>query len=248
MQHLNDIAISLNKQAASQNASGRIKALRAAMSGSIVFTTSFGIEDQAITHLIASAGLDIHIVTLDTGRLFPETYDVWMKTERRYGISIQAHFPHSHAIETLVSAQGINGFYRSVDARKACCHVRKVEPLDRALGSAEGWITGLRAEQSEFRRGHSFVSFEEARQLVKLNPIFDWTRAETVQFTEQNEVPVNALHERGFLSIGCAPCTRPVADNEPERAGRWWWETQSKTECGLHIEADSSLLRAGNDS
>ena len=235
----------LNAQAASQSALERLQALRAALPGPVVFTTSFGVEDQAITHLIATAGLDIALATLDTGRLFPQTFDVWAQTQARYGIKVQAFLPQASTVEALVAVQGVNGFYGSVEARKACCEARKLEPLGRALAGAQGWVTGLRADQSDHRQGLSFVSFDEARGLVKLNPIFDWTRADAVAFTKANNVPVNALHGQGFLSIGCAPCTRAIADGEPERAGRWWWEDEAKKECGLHVGPDGRLSRAG---
>ncbi len=235
----------LNAQAAGQSALERLQALRAALPGSVVFTTSFGIEDQAITHLIATAGLDIGFATLDTGRMFPQTYDVWAQTQARYGVKVQAFLPQASAVEALVAAQGINGFYDSVEARKACCEARKLEPLGRALAGAQGWVTGLRADQSDHRQALSFVSFDEARGLVKLNPIFDWTRADAVAFTKANNVPVNALHAQGFLSIGCAPCTRAIAEGEPERAGRWWWEDEAQKECGLHVGPDGRLSRAG---
>ena len=235
----------LNAQAAGQSALERLQALRAALPGPIIFTTSFGVEDQAITHLIATAGLDIAFATLDTGRLFPQTYDVWAQTQARYGIKVQGFLPQASAVEALVAAQGVNGFYDSVEARKACCEARKLEPLGRALAGAQGWVTGLRADQSDHRQALSFVSFDEGRGLVKLNPIFDWTRADAVAFTKANNVPVNALHGQGFLSIGCAPCTRAIAEGEPERAGRWWWEDEAKKECGLHVGPDGSLSRAG---
>ena len=235
----------LNAQASGQSALERLQALRAALPGPVVFTTSFGVEDQAITHLIATAGLDIALATLDTGRLFPQTYDVWAQTQARYGLKVQAFLPQTSAVEALVAAQGVNAFYDSVEARKACCEARKLEPLGRALAGAQGWVTGLRADQSDHRQGLAFVSFDEGRGLVKLNPIFDWTRADAVAFTTANNVPVNALHAQGFLSIGCAPCTRAIADGEPERAGRWWWEDEAKKECGLHVGPDGRLSRTG---
>ncbi|MDI1343641.1 MAG: phosphoadenylyl-sulfate reductase, partial [Pseudolabrys sp.] len=199
-----------------------------------VFTTSFGLEDQAIGHAILSQNLDIDLVTLDTGRLFGETHDVWAETEQRYGRRIHAIVPERAALEALIDAQGANGFRTSVAARQACCHVRKVEPLNRALEGAQGWITGLRADQSQHRADVAFASVDRARGLIKINPLYDWTRDRAVEFTRTHDVPVNALHGRGFLSIGCAPCTRAIQPGEPERAGRWWWEDKGKTECGLH--------------
>ena len=222
---------------------GRLTRLREAVEGRIVFTTSLGIEDQAITHMIATAGLAIEIATLDTGRLFPEAYEVWASTEERYGLRIRAFSPQAQAVQALVADQGINGFYHQVEARKACCSVRKVEPLDRTLNGAAGWITGLRADQSDHRQGLGFAVFEAGRALIKANPVFDWTRQQIVDFAAAHDVPVNPLHQKGFLSIGCAPCTRAVKPGEPERAGRWWWEDEAKKECGLHVTEDGRVVR-----
>ena len=201
----------------------------------IAFTTSFGLEDQVILHMICAAGLDIDLVTLDTGRLFPETYAAWEETEARYGRRIRAIYPRHDALEALVQAQGINGFYGSRDARAACCDVRKVEPLGRALAGAAGWITGLRADQSAHRGAGGLVAADTERGLLKLSPLHDWTREAVLRFADANAVPRNALHAKGFASIGCAPCTRALRPGEPERAGRWWWEDESKKECGLHV-------------
>ena len=245
---LSATATRLDAGAAALSPTARLKALREAVPGRIVFTTSFGLEDQAITHLIATAGLDITFATLDTGRLFPETYELWAQTEARYGISVKACFPQAAAVESLVARQGVNGFYDSVDARKACCDIRKIEPLGRALSGAEGWVSGLRADQSDHRQGLAFVTFDAGRRLVKLNPIFDWSREDVVSLTRTENIPVNPLHDKGFLSIGCAPCTRAVAPGEPERAGRWWWEDEDKKECGLHIGPDGKFVRTGAPS
>ncbi len=215
----------------------RLAVFRNALDGAIVFTTSFGLEDQIILHHICEAGLDIKIVTLDTGRLFPETYVVWEETERRYGCRVGAIYPHQGALERLVTAQGINGFYHAKEARIACCDVRKVEPLGRALAGAQGWITGLRAGQSADRAKVDLVIADEARNLLKFNPLIDWSRHAAEDFAAANQIPINVLHQRGFLSIGCAPCTRAVQAGEPDRAGRWWWEQDGKTECGLHVKA-----------
>jgi phosphoadenosine phosphosulfate reductase len=211
----------------------RVAAVRGLVRGRIVFTTSFGLEDQAIAHAIFRQALGIEVVTLDTGRLFPETYELWALTERQYGRQIPAFYPDRVSVETLVARQGIHGFYNSVEERQACCAVRKVESLSRALAGAAAWVTGLRADQSEERAEISFAAVDHAYKLVKVHPLFDWRREQVVAFVRGHGVPYNALHDRGFLSIGCAPCTRAVAPGEPERAGRWWWEQQKK-ECGLH--------------
>ena len=212
----------------------RLRAIRAAVSGRIVFTTSLGLEDQVLTHLIADAGVDIALATLDTGRLFPETYALWRDTEARYGVAIRAYYPQTDAIEALVAAQGIDGFYNALEARKACCGVRKVEPLGRALAGAAGWVTGLRADQSQNRSEVALVEHDAARGLLKINPLLDWTRDDALAFAEQNNVPISPLHGAGFLSIGCAPCTRAVEPGADSRSGRWWWENADSKECGLH--------------
>lgn len=220
----------------------RLVSLRQAIAGRLVFTTSFGAEDQVLTHLIAAAGLDIELATLDTGRMFPQTYDVWAETEQRYGLRITAFYPEQAALTALVADQGINGFYTSPDARKACCAVRKVEPLQRALRGAGGWVTGLRADQSAMRQVVPFVALDAGFGVVKANPLRDWSRKQVSAFLSEHNVPQNALHAQGFVSIGCAPCTRAIAPGEEERAGRWWWEESGK-ECGLHVGPDGRLQR-----
>jgi phosphoadenosine phosphosulfate reductase len=212
----------------------RLALLRDEVHGRIVFTTSFGIEDQAILHLINDRDLDIDVVSLDTGRLFPETYELWERTEQHFGRRIRALSPRREELETLVERQGINGFYKSRDARTACCFVRKVEPLNRALNGAQAWIVGLRADQSANRQDMGLITAEASKNLLKLSPLFDWTRDKVADFVSAHGVPINSSHERGFVSIGCAPCTRAIQPGEPERAGRWWWEDETKKECGLH--------------
>lgn len=213
----------------------RLARSRADVAGRIIFTTSFGLEDQVIAHAIFTGGHDIEVATLDTGRLFPETYEVWAATEARYQRRIAVYAPETDAVERLLASQGVDGFRRSVEARRACCGVRKVAPLRRALAGAAGWITGLRAEQSHHRGGLPLAAFDAAHGVVKINPLADWTRQRVERFIAENAVPYNLLHDRGFPSIGCAPCTRAVRVGEPERAGRWWWEAEAKKECGLHL-------------
>jgi phosphoadenosine phosphosulfate reductase len=215
----------------------RVALVVAEVPGRLVFTTSLGLEDQAIAHAIFAQDLAIDVVTLDTGRLFPETYQLWVDTEHRYGRRIRALAPDHRSLEALVARQGIDGFRASIEARRACCAVRKVAPLARALAGASGWITGLRAEQSADRALLDFAVADDAHGVVKVNPLFDWTRDRVVAFVRAHDVPYNPLHDRGFLSIGCAPCTRAVAPGEPERSGRWWWEQEDKKECGLHRNA-----------
>jgi phosphoadenosine phosphosulfate reductase len=228
------LVVWLTEEARRLDLPNRLVSARREISGRIVFTTSFGIEDQAIAHAIFTAGLDIDVVSFDTGRLFPETVEVWAQTERRYGQKIRGLAPDRESIEELLERDGVNGFRHSLKARLACCALRKVEPLGRALAGASGWITGLRADQSADRALAAYASFYPQHQIIKVNPLFDWSRDRVVAFVHDHGVPYNQLHDRGFLSIGCAPCTRAVAPDEPERAGRWWWEQQGKTECGLH--------------
>jgi phosphoadenosine phosphosulfate reductase len=242
--YLKEIAESLDARSRPFDLFQRLAAIRAQIPGRLVFTTSFGLEDQAIGHAIFSQRLAIDVVTLDTGRLFAETHDVWTETERRYGVRVRAYVPAPGRVEALIARQGTNGFRDSVAARHACCDVRKVVPLARALEDASGWITGLRADQSRDRAQVKMASLDERRNLVKANPLFDRSREAVVDFIRAHDVPYNALHDRGFLSIGCAPCTRAVRPGEPERAGRWWWEQEAQKECGLHITADGRVVRA----
>jgi len=202
--------------------------------GQVVFSTSFGLEDQAITHLIFSNNLPINIFTLETGRLFPETYYVWNRTMEIYGKPINAYYPQAEPLQQMVNAKGPNSFYESVDNRKECCGIRKVEPLNRALAGNECWVTGIRAEQSVNRQFMDDLEWDEQHQLIKFHPIFNWTLDEVKYYINKHNIPYNTLHDKGFPSIGCQPCTRAVQPGEDFRAGRWWWEDQDKKECGLH--------------
>ncbi|TDE45363.1 phosphoadenylyl-sulfate reductase [Flavobacterium rhamnosiphilum] len=199
----------------------------------VVFSTSFGQEDQVITDLIAKNDLPITIFTLDTGRLFQETYDVFHKTLKKYKKHIEVYFPEASAVENLLNQKGPNSFYESVENRKECCFIRKVAPLTKALKGNEIWITGLRAEQSENRNDLAVFEYDTNFKLIKFNPLLKWTLEEVQKYIDDNNVPQNALHKKGFISIGCAPCTRAIAPGEDIRAGRWWWESSHK-ECGLH--------------
>lgn len=199
----------------------------------VVFSTSFGQEDQVITALIAKNDLPITIFTLDTGRLFQETYDVFHKTLKKYKKEIKVYFPEASAVEKLLETKGPNSFYDSVENRKECCFIRKVVPLTKALKGNSLWITGLRAEQSENRNDLALFEYDEKFDIIKFNPLLKWTLKEVEAYLEKNNVPQNALHKQGFVSIGCAPCTRAITPDEDIRAGRWWWESSHK-ECGLH--------------
>jgi phosphoadenosine phosphosulfate reductase len=222
---------------------GRLSSIVEALDGRIVLTTSFGMQGQLIAHHVFTAKLPVEVVTLDTGRHFPETYEVWQQTEERYGVRIRAFYPEGEALSHLIDDQGINGFYRSKDARQACCDARKVQPLRHALAGASGWIVGLRADQSRHRASVKFANWEPQHRLMKFAPLFDWTRDEVAAECEALGVPVSALHDRGYPSIGCQPCTRAVLSGEDERAGRWWWENDRTKECGLHLDASGRPMR-----
>ena len=201
--------------------------------GSVVFSSSLGQEDQVLTDVIFKNDLPVRIFTIDTGRLFNESYELLDRTTARYKKNIQIYFPEAADVEEFVAAKGINSFYESVENRKECCHIRKVKPLNRALKGARVWITGLRAEQSNNRHDMPMIEWSEEKQLYKFNPLINWTYQQMLDYINQFNVPYNRLHDKGFISIGCLPCTRAVEPGEDARAGRWWWETSQK-ECGLH--------------
>jgi len=203
------------------------------ISDKIVFSTSFGKEDQVITHIITSNQLPIDIFTLDTGRLFEETYAVFDRTVKKYKKKIKTYYPNRDAVEEMVSKSGPYSFYENVEARKTCCTIRKIEPLKRALAGQEVWITGLRQAQSSYRNQMTPVEWDESNQIVKIHPLFYWPDDKIEAYINVFNVPVNTLHAKNFPSIGCSPCSRAIMPGEDNRAGRWWWEN-SKKECGLH--------------
>ena len=207
------------------------------------FANSLGAEDMVLTDLIFRDALPIEVFTLDTGRLPNETYALLDAIAARYGARPRVLFPRSEAVEAYVTSHGVNGFYNSVDLRKACCHIRKVEPLRRALAGKKAWITGLRREQAVTREDLAVQSFDAANGLIKFNPLIDWSHDEVWAYIRTHAVPYNALHDRGYPSIGCAPCTRAVAAGDDIRAGRWWWENPESRECGLHVSNDGRLER-----
>ncbi|QDF95564.1 phosphoadenosine phosphosulfate reductase [Azoarcus sp. DD4] len=204
--------------------------------GEITFANSFGAEDMVLTDLILGGKLPIEIFSLDTGRLPAETYTLMGEVEQRYGTKLKVFFPDATAVEQFVRSEGINAFYDSVELRKACCGIRKMEPLRRALAGKKAWVTGLRAAQSVTRTGLALREFDAGNGLEKFNPLSDWTEAEVWAYIRMNEVPYNALHDQFYPSIGCAPCTRAIALGEDVRAGRWWWEDPASKECGLHVK------------
>jgi phosphoadenosine phosphosulfate reductase len=199
-----------------------------------VFTTSFGLEDQAITHAIFSQNLSIRVVTLDTGRLFRETYELHRNTLDKYKKPIETFFPSPADLEPFLLKNGPDSFYSSIEQRKECCHIRKVIPLERALAGCEIWITGIRKEQSGTRHDMPKVEIDSAKQILKVHPLLDWTWDDTWAYIKKNNIPYNTLHDKGYPSIGCAPCTRAIEPGEDFRAGRWWWENEDTKECGLH--------------
>jgi phosphoadenosine phosphosulfate reductase len=212
-----------------------LKFLSEKTEGKIVFSTSFGIEDQVITDAIFSQKLtNIEVFTLDTGRLFQETYATWDKTQLQYNQKIKTYYPEHNELENFIDKNGINPFYESVELRKQCCHIRKVVPLKRALKDVKIWITGIRAEHSPNRNELEIIQWDEQNQLYKYNPLLYWTSEEVKEYVVKKGIPYNVLHDKGFVSIGCAPCTRALKEGEDFRAGRWWWEDAAKKECGLH--------------
>ena len=227
----------LNSLAAELSGLNEVDALRrlaALFPGQVVFSTSLGYEDQVITDLIATNDIPIRLFTLDTGRMFGETYSVWNKTLSRYGLTIDTMFPKQADVEGLLTEKGPYSMYENVDNRKECCFIRKVEPLNRALRDQKIWITGIRAEQSNNRHDMTQLEWDEAHQLYKFHPLMNWSFDDVKAYVNDNNVPYNPLHDKGFVSIGCQPCTRAVQPGEDFRAGRWWWEENSKKECGLH--------------
>jgi phosphoadenosine phosphosulfate reductase len=210
----------------------------------VTFSSSFSYEDQAITHEILHNQLPVKIFTLDTGRMFPETYSVWSSTNAAYHTHIKAYYPNQDGLQQFVESNGPNSFYESVDHRKSCCFIRKVEPLKRALAGNAIWITGLRSEHSPDRQNLPILEWDEANGLIKYHPLLHWSTQEVKQYIDKNQVPYNPLHDRGFVSIGCAPCTRAIQPGEDFRAGRWWWEAADKKECGLHVH-DAIQSEAG---
>jgi phosphoadenosine phosphosulfate reductase len=205
-----------------------------------VFTTSFGAEDMVLLEQIARYHRGIAVATLDTGRLPTETYDLWQRVTEHYRLKIEVFFPRAERVESYVQIHGINGFYDSVAQRRECCHVRKVEPLMRLLDGRDAWITGLRRGQSVARSTLMARETDTASGVEKFNPLLDWSEDDVWAYLREHRTPVHALHERGYPSIGCAPCTRAVEPGQDLRSGRWWWENDAQKECGLHIASERS--------
>ena len=204
--------------------------------GKIAFSTSLGAEDQVITHLLSACKTGVSIFSLDTGRLFQETYDLMQVTRQKYDIDIDICFPDALHVENMVNSLGINLFYESIENRRLCCHIRKKEPLTRALAGKEVWITGMRREQSVTRAQARMIEWDPSLEIMKVNPLIDWSDGHVWQYIRDHKIPVNELHGKGFPSIGCLPCTRAVQPGEDVRSGRWWWESPQFKECGLHTK------------
>lgn len=200
----------------------------------VALSSSLAAEDQVLTDILLKKNKNASIFTLDTGRLHPETYDVMDATNLKYGIKIDVFFPDNENVQKLYKTQGINGHYESIENRKNCCNIRKIEPLKRALKDVEVWVTGLRASQSVTRTDMPLVEWDENFNVIKVNPLINWSQEDVWDYIKTNKVPYNKLHDQGFPSIGCAPCTRAIKDGEDIRAGRWWWENPEHKECGLH--------------
>ena len=224
----------LNQQFEGQSPEAVIQYFLSEYTGKIALSSSLGIEDQVLTDMIVKADKSTRIFTLDTGRLFPETYSLIDKTNIKYDIHLEVLFPDYMEVEKMVKEEGINLFYKGIDQRKACCRVRKLDPLKRAFQGLEVWICGLRKEQSITRQAVQLIEWDENNGLIKLNPLIHFTEDQVWDYIKKNHVPYNKLHDQGFPSIGCQPCTRAIQPGEDIRAGRWWWENPDQKECGLH--------------
>lgn len=220
----------------------QLRILSNAYPGQVIFSSSFSEEDQVISHFIFSNLLNIEVFTLDTGRLFAETYSTWSRTIEKYQQQIIAYYPNELQLQKFVAEKGPNSFYESVNNRIQCCHIRKVEPLQRALAGKKIWITGIRAEHSVNRQGTDTIEWDSTNNIIKYHPLLQWTTTAVKKFIASNNIPYNPLHDKGFVSVGCAPCTRAIQPGEDFRAGRWWWEDNDKKECGLHTHTEKEIL------
>lgn len=229
-----DAAAQLNERIKDKSTLEILQFVSREFDGKIKFASSMGLEDQVITHILAAHKIPVEIFTLDTGRMFYETYELVDKTQARYNLPIKIYFPDAGEVEEMVNTKGINLFYQSIENRKQCCGIRKIKPLKRALKGLDAWITGLRKEQSPTRKDMQIIEWDESNSLIKVNPLLYWTEKQTRDFITEHKIPYNTLHDKGFPSIGCQPCTRAVMQGEDIRSGRWWWENPETKECGLH--------------
>jgi phosphoadenosine phosphosulfate reductase len=232
---MEQIAVELNEKLKGKAAEEILSYFIKEYQGKVALGSSLGAEDQVLTHMMTEIDKNVKIFTLDTGRIFPETYNVLDETNKKYDIKIEVYFPDKNKVEQMVNEKGINLFYESIENRKLCCNIRKIEPLKRALSGVKIWITGLRKDQSVTRFYTKLVEWDESNQLLKVNPLLNWTEKNVWAFIKENEIPYNKLHDAGFPSIGCQPCTRAIQPGEDVRAGRWWWEAPENKECGLHV-------------
>lgn len=225
-----------NQMVEGQTAEGIIQYFLKEFGSKIALSTSLGAEDQVLTDMICKINPKTRIFTLDTGRMFPETYSTIERTNERYDIKIEVFFPDFHKVQEMVNKKGINLFYERIENRKECCHVRKIEPLERAFKGMDAWICGLRREQSITRTKIDPVEWDEANKMIKINPLYNWSHDDVWNYIRKHMVPYNKLHDKGFASIGCQPCTRAIQPGEDIRSGRWWWEKPEHKECGLHVK------------
>jgi phosphoadenosine phosphosulfate reductase len=223
-----------NKSLKDKSAIGVISYFLQHFGEKIVLSTSLGLEDQALTEMVLRTKQNTEVFTLDTGRLFPETYDLIARTNKHFGIRMKTYFPEPEKVEKMVADNGINLFYDSVENRKMCCAIRKVAQLPRAFSGMDAWICGLRKDQSVSRFFNRMVEWDENNGLIKINPLINWTETEVWDYIREHNIPYNLLHDQGFPSVGCEPCTRAIEPGEDVRAGRWWWEAEVHKECGLH--------------
>ena len=235
-----DTAAQLNERIKNKSPLEILQFVSNEFDGKIKFASSMGLEDQVITHILASHKIPVEIFTLDTGRMFYETYELIDKTQARYNLPIKIYFPDADEVEEMVNSKGINLFYQSIENRKQCCGIRKIKPLKRALKGMDAWFTGLRKEQSPTRKDMQIIEWDESNSLIKVNPLLLWTEKQTRDFITEHKIPYNALHDKGFPSIGCQPCTRAVMQGEDIRSGRWWWENPETKECGLHTKDNNT--------
>jgi phosphoadenosine phosphosulfate reductase len=229
-----ELASQINEKIAKKHPLEILRYIEENYSRKAIFSTSLGSEDQALTHMIVQNAPSVKIFTLDTGRIFPETYETIEATNKKYKINIDIYFPDNKEVEKMVNEKGINLFYQSIENRKLCCFVRKTQSIKRALQGYDFWITGIRKDQSVTRFFNQYAEFDEGNQIIKINPLLDWREKDVWDYIKKNEIPYNKLHDKGFPSIGCQPCTRAIEKGEDVRAGRWWWESPEHKECGLH--------------
>ena len=233
----------LNKRFSTASPEEALQYFLSEYKGRIALASSMSLEDQVLTHMVSEIDPDTKVFTLDTGRLFPETHELISKTKKTFNIDIKIYFPEAAKVEEMVNTKGNNFFYESVENRKLCCHIRKIESLKRAFKDLDIWICGLRSEQSVTRINTKLLEWDEANGLLKLNPLVDWSYKQVLEYIRIHNIPYNPLHDKGFLSIGCQPCTRAVEPGEDERSGRWWWEEPESKECGLHNRPEKETFQ-----